>query len=124
MLYLLLYLHLLLYYILGVPGTSLDQVNAWNGGVFWFDYYVNIYILFTCSVTRTYLQTTVDFLLTLMQVHIVVQTTVSLSKARTIECGCSTSLMKIYHGKCMVYHGVLKQVNHIVNHGKPYSKSW
>ena len=24
--------------------------------------------------------------------------------------------MKIYHGKCMVYHGVLKQVNH----GKPW----
>ena len=26
------------------------------------------------------------------------------------------TLMKIYHGKCMVYHGVLKQVNH----GKPF----
>ena len=27
------------------------------------------------------------------------------------------SLMKIYHSKCMVYHGVLKQVNHGKYHG-------
>ena len=34
------------------------------------------------------------------------------------------TLMKIYHGKCMVYHGVLKQVNHGKYHGKYHGILW